>query len=42
MDEANRSTRDNFFELVDKWIAQASQMEVKARKRSAKIQQKLT
>ena len=42
MDEAYRSNRDGFFELVDKWVGQAKQMETKARKRSAKIQQKLT
>ena len=42
MDEAYRSTRDNFFETVEKWVSQAKSMEIKARKRSVKVQQKLT
>mmetsp|Transcript_35153 Transcript_35153/g.46304 ORF Transcript_35153/g.46304 Transcript_35153/m.46304 type:complete len:86 (-) Transcript_35153:839-1096(-) len=42
MDEAHRTTRDSFFETVEKWVGQAKQMEAKARKRSAKIQQQLT
>lgn len=42
MDEAHRITRDNYFETVERWIDQARQAEAKARKRSAKIQQKLT
>ena len=37
MDEAHRSTRDNYFETVERWIDQARQAEAKARKRSAKI-----
>ena len=39
MDDAYRSTRDNFFETVDKWVGQARSLEAKARKRSAKLQQ---
>ena len=37
MDDAYASTRDNFFETIEKWLGQAKTSEAKARKRSAKI-----